>query len=116
VNQFDTGALAEMSRVNRLEYDGTSTNMNANQVIANRALELMGHQKGEYKDCDPHDHVNASQSTNDFYPTARHVGTALGNVDLINARPARLTSRAVDVKRSRLARWLAVLGVRAPFP
>ena len=37
---------------------GTSTNMNANEVIANRALELMGHRKGEYKFCDPHDHVN----------------------------------------------------------
>ena len=38
---------------------GTSTNMNANEVIANRALELMGHKKGEYKYCSPHDHVNA---------------------------------------------------------
>src|SRR6476659_4507947 len=64
---------------------GTSTNMNANEVIANRALELMGHQKGEYKYCDPHDHVNASQSTNDFYPSAMHVGMVLGNVELINA-------------------------------
>ena len=63
---------------------GTSTNMNANEVIANRALELMGHQKGEYKYCDPHDHINASQSTNDSYPTAMHIGMALGNVDLIN--------------------------------
>jgi aspartate ammonia-lyase len=62
---------------------GTSTNMNANEVIANRALELMGHQKGEYKYCDPHDHVNRSQSTNDSYPTAMHVGMALGNVELI---------------------------------
>src|SRR5262249_51247107 len=49
---------------------GTSTNMNANEVIANRALELMGHEKGEYKYVDPHDHVNRSQSTNDSYPTA----------------------------------------------
>jgi aspartate ammonia-lyase len=64
---------------------GTSTNMNANEVIANRALELMGHKKGEYHFCDPHDHVNASQSTNDFYPTAMHVGIALGNVELIVA-------------------------------
>ena len=48
---------------------GTSTNMNANEVIANRALELMGHKKGEYKFCSPHDHVNCSQSTNDAYPT-----------------------------------------------
>ena len=64
---------------------GTSTNMAANEVIANRALELMGHEKGEYTYCDPHDHVNASQSTNDFYPTAMHVGMALGNVELIAA-------------------------------
>ena len=49
---------------------GTSTNMNANEVIANRALELMGHKKGEYKYCHPNNHVNLSQSTNDAYPTA----------------------------------------------
>ena len=64
---------------------GTSTNMNANEVIANRALELMGHQKGEYRYCDPHDHVNGSQSTNDAYPTSLHVGMALGNVELVAA-------------------------------
>ncbi|HKW02948.1 MAG TPA: aspartate ammonia-lyase [Vicinamibacterales bacterium] len=64
---------------------GTSTNMNANEVIANRALELMGHRKGEYKHCDPHDHVNCSQSTNDAYPSALHVGMALGNMDLVAA-------------------------------
>lgn len=49
---------------------GTSTNMNANEVIANRALEIMGHKKGEYKFCHPNNHVNMSQSTNDAYPTA----------------------------------------------
>jgi aspartate ammonia-lyase len=49
---------------------GTSTNMNANEVIANRALELMGHRKGEYQFLHPNDHVNLSQSTNDVYPTA----------------------------------------------
>ena len=64
---------------------GTSTNMNANEVIANRALELMGHAKGEYTHCSPHDHVNLSQSTNDAYPTALHVGMALGNVQLAAA-------------------------------
>ena len=64
---------------------GTSTNMNANEVIANRALELMGHKKGEYTYCDPHDHVNASQSTNDAYPTALHIGMALGNVRMVAA-------------------------------
>ncbi len=62
---------------------GTSTNMNANEVIANRALELMGHKKGEYQYCSPHDHANGSQSTNDAYPTSLHVGLALGNVELV---------------------------------
>lgn len=49
---------------------GTSTNMNANEVIANRALEILGHEKGEYTVVSPNDHVNLSQSTNDAYPTA----------------------------------------------
>lgn len=53
---------------------GTTVNMNANEVIANRALELMGHQRGEYQYCSPNDHVNCSQSTNDAYPTAIHLG------------------------------------------
>ncbi|RAJ81817.1 aspartate ammonia-lyase [Chitinophaga dinghuensis] len=49
---------------------GTSVNMNANEVIANVALEMMGHKKGEYQFCHPNNHVNCSQSTNDAYPTA----------------------------------------------
>ncbi|MFE4667002.1 aspartate ammonia-lyase [Streptomyces sp. NPDC056716] len=49
---------------------GTSTNMNANEVIANRALELLGHERGRYDIIHPLDHVNRSQSTNDVYPTA----------------------------------------------
>ncbi|MDH7463381.1 aspartate ammonia-lyase [Chitinophagaceae bacterium 26-R-25] len=49
---------------------GTSVNMNANEVIANVALELMGKEKGQYEFCHPNDHVNCSQSTNDAYPTA----------------------------------------------
>ncbi|MFA6165430.1 MAG: aspartate ammonia-lyase [Gemmatimonadaceae bacterium] len=49
---------------------GTSTNMNANEVIANRALELLGHARGDYDHCHPNNHVNRSQSTNDVYPTA----------------------------------------------
>lgn len=53
---------------------GTTTNMNANEVIANRALQIMGHQPGEYLYCSPNDHVNCSQSTNDAYPTAIHMG------------------------------------------
>ncbi|MDO4783316.1 MAG: aspartate ammonia-lyase, partial [Capnocytophaga felis] len=48
---------------------GTSVNMNANEVIANRALEIMGYERGDYQHCSPNDHVNLSQSTNDAYPT-----------------------------------------------
>ena len=55
---------------------GTSTNMNANEVIANRALELLGHHKGEYNYCHPNNHVNLSQSTNDAYPTAVRIALA----------------------------------------
>jgi aspartate ammonia-lyase len=57
---------------------GTSTNMCANEVIANRGLELMGHQKGEYEFLHPIDDVNRSQSTNDVYPTAIKLGMVLG--------------------------------------
>jgi aspartate ammonia-lyase len=52
---------------------GTSTNMNLNEVIANRALELMGHKKGNYKLVNPNDHVNMSQSTNDTFQSAVHI-------------------------------------------
>ena len=56
---------------------GTSTNMNANEVIANRALEYLGLHKGRYDVIHPNDHVNASQSTNDTYPTAVKMATTL---------------------------------------
>lgn len=62
---------------------GTTTNMNANEVIANRALEIMGHRRGEYQYCSPNDHVNRSQSTNDAYPTAIHLGLYASNLRLI---------------------------------
>ncbi len=52
---------------------GTSINMNANEVIANRALELMGEEKGNYKLISPNSHINMSQSTNDAFPTATHI-------------------------------------------
>jgi aspartate ammonia-lyase len=54
---------------------GTSTNMNANEVIANRALELLGHRRGEYERVHPNNHVNLSQSTNDVYPTAIRIAS-----------------------------------------
>ncbi|WP_371741206.1 aspartate ammonia-lyase [Frigoribacterium sp. CFBP 8754] len=56
---------------------GTSTNMNSNEVIANRALELLGHGKGEYEHLHPIDDVNRSQSTNDTYPTSVKIGMVL---------------------------------------
>lgn len=62
---------------------GTSTNMNINEVLANRALELMGHQKGEYQYCSPNDHVNLSQSTNDAYPTSIRIAAVNSNIKLI---------------------------------
>ena len=61
---------------------GTTTNMNANEVIANRALEIMGHQYGEYQYCSPNDHVNCSQSTNDAYPSAIHLGLYATHLEL----------------------------------
>ena len=61
---------------------GTSTNMNANEVIANRALEIMGHARGEYQYCSPNDHVNCSQSTNDAYPSAIHLGLYATHLEL----------------------------------
>ena len=62
---------------------GTSTNMNANEVIANRALELMGLEKGDYEHCHPNNHINLSQSTNDAYPTAIKIALINHNTRLI---------------------------------
>ena len=62
---------------------GTSTNMNANEVLANIALELMGKKKGEYQFIEPHDDLNMSQSTNDSYPTAIKVAFLLRNDKLV---------------------------------
>lgn len=64
---------------------GTSCNMNANEVIANRALELMGHARGEYSHLHPNEHVNLSQSTNDVYPTALKIATWHGLHQLTEA-------------------------------
>ena len=55
---------------------GTQTNMNVNEVIANRAIEIMGGKKGSKKPVHPNDHVNKSQSTNDVFPTAMHISVA----------------------------------------
>jgi aspartate ammonia-lyase len=58
---------------------GTSTNMNANEVLTNVGLEMGGHKKGEYQFLDSHDDLNMSQSTNDSYPTAIKVALMMRN-------------------------------------
>lgn len=64
---------------------GTSTNMNANEVIANIGLEFMGCEKGQYAHLHPNNDVNMSQSTNDVYPTAIRVGLQLSHADLVDS-------------------------------
>lgn len=71
---------------------GTSTNMNANEVLANRALDRLGHGKGRYDIVHPNDHVNASQSTNDVYPTALRMAAWIGIGRLIDELQALRTA------------------------
>ncbi len=79
------GALLEQFVVDVIQGGaGTSTNMNANEVVANRALELLGARKGEYARLHPLDHVNLSQSTNDVYPTAVKLALQFGIRRLLN--------------------------------
>ncbi len=62
---------------------GTCTNMNVNEVIANRAIELLGGRKGDYRKVNPNDHVNMSQSTNDTMPSTTHIATYIAVRDLL---------------------------------
>src|SRR5256714_5471762 len=88
-------AAAEEIRAGRLHEEfvvdviqggaGTSTNMNANEVIANRALELLGRPKGDYHFLHPNEHVNMSQSTNDVYPKALKLAAYSGIMRLVDA-------------------------------
>src|SRR6186713_3628567 len=75
---------------------GTSANMNANEVLANIALEMSGHKKGEYQFIEPHDDLNMGQSTNDVYPTAIHIALILHNEKVI--KEAELLSQAFHKK------------------
>ncbi|RLD51866.1 MAG: aspartate ammonia-lyase [Bacteroidetes bacterium] len=75
---------------------GTSTNMNANEVIANLALEYMGKERGQYDICHPNNHVNLSQSTNDSYPTA--VKIALKNSSLTLIQELKFLIKALKEK------------------
>jgi len=80
---------------------GTSTNMNANEVIANRALEIMGKDRGEYEFCHPNNHVNLSQSTNDAYPTAIKIALIKANEKLVNV--LQEMTRSLHLKAKELA-------------
>lgn len=71
---------------------GTSTNMNANEVIANRALEILGYEKGDYVHCHPNNHVNLSQSTNDAYPTSVKIALINSNKKLIEVLQTLIVS------------------------
>lgn len=85
-NQIRGGALHDQFVVDVIQGGaGTSTNMNANEVIANRGLELMGHARGDYKVLHPNEHVNLSQSTNDVVPTAMKVASWMAIHSLIEA-------------------------------
>ncbi|MBQ2493340.1 MAG: aspartate ammonia-lyase [Bacteroidales bacterium] len=77
---------------------GTSVNMNANEVIANRALEIMGKERGDYKFCSPNDHINCAQSTNDAYPTALHLTIVMMNKKLVESLKALVASFKAKAK------------------
>lgn len=92
------GKLADQFKIDVFQAGaGTSVNMNVNEVIANRAIEILGGKKGDYKIVHPNDHVNMSQSTNDTYPTA--VNIALRWLTMIKLIPSlRALERALSAK------------------
>lgn len=85
---------------------GTSTNMNANEVIANRALEILGYSKGQYQYCHPLNHVNMSQSTNDAYPTAVKIALINSNKKLV-----RVLETLIESLRSKAAEFAHVIKI-----
>jgi aspartate ammonia-lyase len=64
---------------------GTAFNMNCNEIIANRSLEILGNKKGQYDIVNPNDHVNMSQSSNDTFPTATHIAILLNSIELLSS-------------------------------
>ncbi|MFZ0358730.1 MAG: lyase family protein, partial [Nitrososphaeraceae archaeon] len=71
---------------------GTAFNMNCNEVIANRSLEILGMKKGQYNIISPNDHVNMSQSSNDTFPTAMHVAILLNSFEMLSAMELVITT------------------------
>ena len=85
-HEIESGELHDQFVVDVIQGGaGTSTNMNANEVIANRALEILGYEKGDYSKLHPINDVNMSQSTNDVYPTSLRLGRVLSIVILYAA-------------------------------
>jgi len=78
---------------------GTAFNMNSNEVIANRALEILGKKKGRYEIISPNDHVNMSQSSNDTFPTAMHVAILLNVEETVNSLDKLITSLQKRAKK-----------------
>ena len=80
---------------------GTAVNMNTNEIIANRALEILGKSKGDYRTISPNDHVNMSQSSNDTFPTAMHIAILM-NINLVikalDVMIASLKTKSLDFK------------------
>lgn len=103
--EIRAGALADEFVVDVIQGGaGTSTNMNANEVICNRALQIMGHGLGEYQHLHPADHVNMGQSTNDVYPTALRIA-AIESFDALDAAMGELIGAFTD-KAAEFARMV----------
>jgi aspartate ammonia-lyase len=103
--EIRAGALADQFVVDVIQGGaGTSTNMNANEVICNRALQIMGHGLGEYQYLHPADHVNMGQSTNDVYPTALDIA-AIESFDALDAAMGELIA-AFEDKATEFARMV----------
>ncbi|WP_397473869.1 aspartate ammonia-lyase [Pusillimonas sp.] len=101
------GALHEQFVVDVIQGGaGTSTNMNANEVICNRALELMGHERGQYMHLHPNEDVNMAQSTNDVYPTALRIATLFFMDGLLAAM--RHLREAFDAKAAEFSPMLKI--------
>ncbi len=101
------GALHEQFVVDVIQGGaGTSTNMNANEVICNRALEIMGHRRGDYGHLHPNEHVNMAQSTNDVYPTAIRIATCFA-IERLLAAMEHLRA-AFDAKAKEFAHLLKI--------
>ncbi len=107
--EIRNGALHDQFVVDQIQGGaGTSTNMNANEVIANRALELLGATRGDYGRLHPNEHVNMGQSTNDVYPTALKIaGSGRSAASSTRWRICGQASRRNAKNSTTSSRWAA---------